>query len=233
MSQIKRRKQDPLLSGPYSLHSSASLSSSVDCMPHKMTNFNIPITLYDNEYSFIEWFKYLKQSVPRSDYKYLLYLEYVDTNNEEYYAHSKSFTSNCLQNCKSNNEICHIFLDSIDPWLIDSLLLSNYTLAFCILEKIKCHFQAKIDIFYLLKQEEGLSFDPLNKLKILHDLDYISNIYELLFGSLPTVDMKVNWILNSLGKDSLRNQSLLLEIQLNWQTVSRDIGQLRNIIIKS
>lgn len=235
MFQVKKRKNDTITGNDCCRHATPISTPSYiyGSLRHKIVDLQIPVILHDSEYSFIKWFNYLRQAVPKSNYQELLNMDYVDQNDKLYYEHSKSYQTKCQQNLKSNNELCEILLNSVDPRIINQLSLNDYCLASCILEKIKCSFQSKIDIFYLLKLENELTFDHSNKLKYMNDIEYMSKVYQLIFGTSPKSDIKTTWILNSLNKDPMKNQPLLNEIHLNWQTASRDIGKLRKIIMKS
>ncbi|EGV66654.1 hypothetical protein PSN45_002728 [Yamadazyma tenuis] len=213
--------------------SSSSPITTSDSLSHKIVDFNIPLVLEDDERSFIRWFNYVKSTLPMSNFVNLVSLHYVNENDTNYCKKLHKYNSKCKKSLKLNYELNEVLLQSIDPQLIHDLSLSTHLLSYCNFERIKVHFQTKINVFYLMALEGDLLFDPTNKLKFLTDLDYLTNVYSLIFGQAPNSDLKVNWILNALNKDFASNNVLLGEIQNNWEPISKDICILRKILMSN
>lgn len=203
--------------------------------PQITVDFSIPIKLIDDENSFIEWYRTIRAILPLTVYKDLLNLNFINDDYRDYCSSLKPFNIKCSELHTLNRNLNKILIQSVDQPLINYLNLNPDILSYCNFEKIKIHFQAKLNIFYLMKLESSLTFDHNNKAKFLQDIEYLSNIYELIFNTVPSKDLKINWVINSLNKNdcsSVSNDELLLAVQANWDSVYNDPLSLRKLLLK-
>lgn len=199
-------------------------------LPHKpVSNFIIPMILEDTELAFMNWFNHIRTTLPSTEFKHLLNLNYINENDDHYNHQLVPHKHVCRQSKSLNDQLNQTLFNSIEASLFKTLNLSANQLSYYNFESIKRYFQSKINVFYLMNLEVNLAF--VHKFQFIKDLDYISNIYHLIFNTTPDSELKSNWVLNALNKNPSENHPLILQIHDNWAVINKDPLIVRRIIM--